>query len=353
MAANLSKKMVLMYFQSWTMSNNTFGAYPLVRPRRNRQSKFIRDLVQENWLSVNDLIYPIFILDGNNRSEPIASMPGQSRISIDKLLLEVEHAVNLGIQAFALFPVIESGKDNNATESHNPEGLVPRAIRAIKTRFPEVGIFSDVALDPYTIHGQDGVINHSGYVLNDITNQILVKQALCHAEAGADFVCPSDMMDGRIGQIRQALEAAHYYNTGIMAYSAKYASKYYGPFRDAIGSGANLGKSDKFSYQINPANGEEAIREAYLDISEGADIIMVKPGLPYLDVLYRIKQNFKMPTAVYHVSGEYAMLKAAAQNDWLDYDTVLIETMLGFKRAGADIIWTYAALDVANILRTL
>ena len=331
-------------------SNNS---YPNIRLRRNRQSQFIRNLTQENWVSANDLIYPVFVLEGETREEPILSMPGQSRISIDLLLRLVEKTAILGIQGIALFPVIEAGKDNLATESYNPDGLIPRAIRVIKSRFPEIGVFSDIALDPYTIHGQDGIINNEGYVLNDVTNEVLIKQALCHAEAGADFVCPSDMMDGRIGLIRTALEKNGFHNTGIMAYSAKYASKFYGPFRDAVGSGANLGKADKFSYQMHPANGNEALREVSLDIAEGADIVMVKPGMPYLDILYRVKQEFKMPTAIYHVSGEYAMLKAAAEKGWLDYNSSLLESMLGFKRAGADIIWTYAAFDVINYLRTL
>ena len=327
------------------------ASYPFSRPRRNRQAPYIRNLTQENWVTANDLVYPVFILEGERREEPILSMPGQSRLSIDMLLRLVEKAQMLGLQGIALFPVIEAGKDNLASESYNSDGLVPRAIRAIKAQFPKIGVFSDVALDPYTLHGQDGIMDEQGYVLNDVTNEVLVKQALCHALAGADFVCPSDMMDGRIGLIRAALEQNNLHNVGIMAYSAKYASKFYGPFRDAIGSSANLGNADKFSYQMHPANGNEALREVALDIAEGADIVMVKPGLPYLDILYRVKQEFKMPTAVYHVSGEYAMLKAAAQNDWLDYEATLLETMLSFKRAGADIIWTHAAFDVINILR--
>ena len=329
------------------------GKYPLIRPRRNRQAAYIRNLTQENWVTANDLVYPVFILEGNLREEPILSMPGQSRLSIDMLLRLAEKTQMLGIQGIALFPVIESGKDNLATESYNPDGLIPRAVRALKQRFPQLGVFTDIALDPYTLHGQDGIIDENGYVLNDVTNEVLVAQALSHAAAGADFVCPSDMMDGRIGQIRQALEANGFHQTGIMAYSAKYASKFYGPFRDAIGSGGNLGKADKFSYQMNPANGNEALREVALDLAEGADIVMVKPGLPYLDIVYRVKQEFNLPTAVYHVSGEYAMLKAAAEKNWLDYNSSLIETMLSFKRAGADIIWSYAAFDVINILRTL
>ena len=329
------------------------GTYPHTRLRRNRKSEYIRNLTQENWVTANDFIYPVFILEGQSRDEPILSMPGQSRLSVDLLLRLIEKTAMLGIQGVALFPVIENGKDNTARASYDENGLVQKAIRAIKTRFPNLGVFSDVALDPYTIHGQDGIIDDNGYILNDITNEILVKQALSHAAAGADFVCPSDMMDGRIGLIRNALEQNGFYNTGIMAYSAKYASKFYGPFRDAIGSGANLGKADKFSYQMHPANGDEALREVSMDIAEGADIVMVKPGMPYLDIVYRVKQEFRMPTAVYHVSGEYAMLKAAAANGWLDYNGTLLESMLGFKRAGADIIWTYAAFDVINFLRTL
>lgn len=328
-------------------------SYPYTRMRRNRQAPFIRNLTQENWVTANDLIYPVFVLDGLKREEEISSMPGQSRVSIDRLLVIAERAVMLGIQGIALFPVIETGKDNLASESYNPDGLVQRAVRALKAEFPNLGVFTDVALDPYTIHGQDGIINEAGYVLNDITNEVLLKQVLSHAVAGADFVCPSDMMDGRIGVIRQELERQGLHNTGIMAYSAKYASKFYGPFRDAVGSGNNLGKSDKFNYQMHPANGNESLREVALDISEGADIVMVKPGMPYLDILYRVKQEFKLPTAVYHVSGEYAMLKAAAEKGWLDYNATLLESMLCFKRAGADIIWTYAAFDVVNLLRTL
>jgi porphobilinogen synthase len=327
------------------------ASFPHTRLRRNRQASYIRNLTQENWLSANDLIYPVFLLEGKLRQEPISSMPGQYRLSLDLLLQLLEKSQILGLQAIALFPVIETGKDNQAIESYNPDGLVPRAIKAIKQHFPNLGIFTDIALDPYTLHGQDGIIDADGYVLNDITNQILIKQALCHAKAGADFVCPSDMMDGRIGLIRQALEQNCLVNTGIMAYSAKYASKYYGPFRDAVGSSTNLGKADKLSYQMHPANANEALREVALDVNEGADIVMVKPGLAYLDILYQVKQEFKMPTAVYHVSGEYAMLKAAANNGWLDYEATLFETMLSFKRAGADMIWTYAAFDVINILR--
>lgn len=328
-----------------------YGQFPLSRPRRNRQANYIRNLTQENLVTAHDLIYPVFVVAGSNREEPILSMPGQYRLSLDLLLKLLDDAVAIGLQGVALFPVIEQGKDNLATESYNPDGLLPQVVKAIKAKFPTLGIFTDIALDPYTIHGQDGIIDEHGYVMNDITNEVLIKQALCHAKAGADFVCPSDMMDGRIGLIRKALEENGFHNTGIMAYSAKYASKYYGPFRDAVGSATNLGKADKFTYQMHPANSNEALREVALDIAEGADMVMVKPGLPYLDIVYRVKTEFKMPTAVYHVSGEYAMLKAASQNSWLDYEPTLMETMLSFKRAGADVIWTYCALDVLNILR--
>jgi len=327
--------------------------YPYIRMRRNRYSNFIRDLVQENIFTVKDLIYPIFIIDGVDKEEPILSMPGQSRVTIDKLLVLAKECYSLGIPAIALFPCITAGKDNYASESYNQNGLVQRAVTQLKQHLPELGVFTDIALDPYTIHGQDGIIDDNGYVLNDITNEVLVKQALSHAKAGADFVSPSDMMDGRIGKIRKALEADGFYNTGIMAYSAKYASKFYGPFRDAVGSTANLGKSNKYSYQMNPANVDEALHEVSLDLAEGADIVMVKPGLPYLDVVYQVKQAFKKPLAVYHVSGEYAMLKAAAINGWLDYEATLFETMLCFKRAGSDMVWTYAARDVAKILHKM
>lgn len=328
-----------------------WGKFPLTRLRRNRRNAAIRGLVQENYINVQDLVYPIFVIEGTNCSEPIVSMPGQSRVSIDQLLHLVQSAMDLGIYAIALFPVITAHKDLLASESFNAQGLIPRAIKALKQRFPEVMIFTDIALDPYTTHGQDGIIDNIGYVVNDQTVDILVKQALCHAEAGADFVCPSDMMDGRIGKIRFALEQNGFINVGISAYSAKYASKYYGPFRDAVGSATSLGQADKKTYQMNPANGNEAMHEVAEDILEGADIVMVKPGLPYLDIVYRVKQQFKKPTAVYHVSGEYAMLKFASQGGWIDYDAVLLETMLCFKRAGSDIIWTYAAMDVARLLK--
>lgn len=327
------------------------GLYPETRLRRNRQAGFIRDMLSENHLSVKDLVYPVFILDGEKRNEPISSMPGQSRVSLDKLLDIANECKNLGICALGIFPVIETPKTHDSIhECYNPDGLIPTAIRALKSNFPDLGIFSDIAIDPYTHDGHDGVTDENGYVLNDVTNQFLVKQALAHAQAGVDFVCPSDMMDGRVGLIRSAFETHGYHNTGIMAYSAKYASSFYGPFRDAVGAQKNLGKSGKASYQMNPANSDEALHEAYLDLVEGADIIMVKPGTMYLDILYRIKAEFKKPTAAYHVSGEYAMLKFAQANGCLDYKMAVLESMLGFKRAGADIIWTYAALDLARFL---
>lgn len=325
--------------------------FPYIRMRRNRYSQFIRDLVQEHYVTVKDLVYPVFIIDGVNKEEPIISMPGQFRVSIDNLIKIAEKCIKLGIPALGLFPVIETGKDNFGTESYNPNGLLQRAVRELKRHFPELGIFTDVALDPYTSHGQDGIIDETGYVINDVTNEILLKQALSHAEAGADFVSPSDMMDGRIGKIRKGLEASGYYNTGIMAYSAKYASTFYGPFREAVGSKSNLGKSDKKSYQMNPANANEILYEVQLDLAEGADMVMIKPGLPYLDVVYRVRAECKRPIAAYHVSGEYAMLKAAGANGWLNYDESLLETMLCFKRAGTDIIWTYAAVEVATLLQ--
>lgn len=324
--------------------------YPYIRMRRNRAQQYIRDLVQENTLSVKDLIYPIFILEGENREEPILSMPGQSRVSIDNLLKIASKCVDLGIPAVGLFPVIEIEKDLYGSESYNENGLVQRAIKALKQHFPELGVFTDVALDPYTSHGHDGIIDDNGRLLNDVTNEVLVRQALSHATAGADFVCPSDMMDGRIGRMRKDLEKHGFYDTGIMAYSAKYASKFYGPFREAVGSKLGFGKSNKNTYQMNPANSDEAIHEVALDIAEGADIVMVKPGLPYLDIVYRVKSTFEKPVSVYHVSGEYAMLKAASQNGWINYEDTLMETMMCFKRAGSDMIWTYAALDVARIL---
>jgi porphobilinogen synthase len=330
----------------------TTGRFPRTRPRRMRRDDFSRRLMQENVLTVNDLIYPVFVIDGSNRTEAVASMPGVQRQSIDVLLNTAEECARLGIPALALFPVVEqAAKGLDAREAYNPEGLVQRTVRALKARFPELGVITDVALDPYTTHGQDGLIDDTGYVLNDETTTVLVRQALSHAEAGADVVAPSDMMDGRIASIRDALEAQEFIHTRILAYSAKYASSFYGPFRDAVGSAANLGKGDKKTYQMDPANSDEAVREVALDIEEGADMFMVKPGLPYLDIVRRVKQEFGIPTYAYQVSGEYAMLKAAAQNGWLDEKACVMEALLGFKRAGADGILTYFALDVARWLK--
>jgi len=325
--------------------------YPSTRPRRMRANDFSRRLMAENKLSVDDLIYPVFVLEDESRVEDIVSMPGIQRKSLDKLLVELEEVVELGIPAIALFPVIkETRKSLLAEEAYNENGLVQQAVQAIKKKFPELGVITDIALDPYTIHGQDGIIDDSGYVLNDITVEILVKQALSHAAAGVDIVAPSDMMDGRIGAIREALENAGYVNTKILAYSAKYASAFYGPFRDAVGSGGNLGKADKKTYQMDPANGDEAFHEIALDLQEGADMVMVKPGMPYLDVIYRAKQNFKVPVMAYHVSGEYAMLKAASSNGWVDEKKCVLEAMVGFKRAGTDAILTYYSKDIARWL---
>ena len=323
-----------------------------IRPRRMRRDAFSRRLMQEHVLTTNDLIYPVFVLEGENRVEEVASMPGVQRQSIDRLMETAAECVALGIPALALFPVIDQQyKSLAADEAWNPDGLVPRTVRALKAAYPELGIITDVALDPYTTHGQDGVIDDTGYVLNDETVAILVKQALCHAEAGADIVAPSDMMDGRIGAIRDALEEAGHIHTRILAYSAKYASAFYGPFRDAVGSSANLGKGNKYNYQMDPANSDEALCEVALDLKEGADMVMVKPGMPYLDIVRRVKQEFGVPTYAYHVSGEYAMLKAASQNGWLDEKAVVMEAMLGFKRAGADGILTYYAMDIARWLK--
>lgn len=323
-----------------------------IRPRRMRRDDFSRRLMREHVLTTNDLIYPVFVLEGDNRIEPVASMPGVQRQSLDHLLQTARECVALGIPALALFPVIEQQyKSLTADEAWNPDGLVPRTVRALKAAYPQLGIITDVALDPYTTHGQDGVIDDTGYVLNDETVAILVKQALCHAEAGADVVAPSDMMDGRIGAVRDALEEAGHIHTRILAYSAKYASAFYGPFRDAVGSSANLGKGNKYNYQMDPGNSDEALREVALDLEEGADMVMVKPGMPYLDIVRRVKQEFGVPTYAYHVSGEYAMLKAAVQNGWLDERAVVLEAMLGFKRAGADGILTYYAMDIARWLR--
>lgn len=327
------------------------SGFPFQRPRRLRKDTFSRNLVRENTLSVNDLIYPCFVLEGQHQRQAVVSMPGVERLSIDLLLKEAELVHSLGIPAMALFPVTPSeAKSEDAREAYNPNGLAQRAVRALKAEFPELGIMTDVALDPFTTHGQDGLIDDYGYIVNDRTVEVLIKQALSHAEAGADIVAPSDMMDGRIGAIRQALEDNDYIHTRIMAYSAKYASSFYGPFRDAVGSAANLGAGNKYSYQMDPANSNEALHEVALDIQEGADMVMVKPGMPYLDILYRVKQTFQKPTFVYQVSGEYAMLKAAAQNGWLDETATMMESMIGFKRAGADGILTYFAKDIAQQL---
>lgn len=334
------------------MSSIITADFPASRPRRNRRDDFSRRLVRENILSVNDLIYPVFVKEGNNLHEPVLSMPGIVRYSPDSILPVAEECVRLGIPVLALFPSIEpSLKTPDGIEATNPEGLIPRVVASLKKEFPELGILCDVALDPYTSHGQDGLIDDSGYVLNEPTVEILVRQALVQAEAGADYVAPSDMMDGRIGAIRQALEAHHFIYTRIMAYSAKYASAFYGPFRDAVGSASNLGKSDKMTYQVDPANRNEALREVAADIREGADLVMVKPGMPYLDIVRDVKEMFRMPTYAYQVSGEYAMIKAAAINGWLDHDKVMMESLLCFKRAGADGILTYFAIEAAKILQ--
>ncbi|MBY5922585.1 porphobilinogen synthase [Ferrimonas balearica] len=328
------------------------GAFPRRRPRRIRRHDFSRRLIAENTLTVNDLIYPVFVLEGNNRREAVESMPGVERLSIDLLLEEMAELVALGVPAVALFPVTPQEKKSlGAEEAYNPEGLAQKAVRALKRAFPELGVITDVALDPFTTHGQDGIIDESGYILNDITTEVLVKQALSHAEAGADMVAPSDMMDGRIGAIRDALEEAGHVNTQIMAYSAKYSSSFYGPFRDAVGSAGNLGSGNKHTYQMDPANSDEAIQEVAMDIQEGADMVMVKPGMPYLDIVRRVKTELQVPTFAYQVSGEYAMLKAASQNGWLDEKKVVLEALLCFKRAGADGILTYFAKPVARWLK--
>lgn len=317
-----------------------------------RKDPFSRAMMRENTITASDLIYPVFILDGENRREAVSSMPGVERVSVDLLLAVAEDCVNLGIPVLALFPVIDKElKTPDGIEATNPQGLVPRAVRALKTRFPELGILTDVALDPYTSHGQDGVLDAQGYVINNVTIDLLIKQSLIQAAAGVDIVAPSDMMDGRIGAIRSALEAEHFIHTRIMAYSAKYASAFYGPFRDAVGSATNLGKGSKETYQMDPANSDEALREVALDIAEGADMVMVKPGMPYLDIVRRVKEEFKLPTFAYQVSGEYAMIKAAAQNGWLDHDKTMMEAILCFKRAGADGVLTYFARDIARHLK--
>jgi len=330
----------------------THSAFPAARPRRLRRDAFSRAMVREHTLTPADLILPVFVLDGTGRVEDVASMPGVQRMSVDGLFAKAEECVRLGVPVMALFPVIDPAlKTPDGREATNPEGLVPRAVRALKSRFPELGILTDVALDPFTSHGQDGLLDANGYIINDETVSVLRAQALVQAEAGVDIVAPSDMMDGRIGAIRQALEAQGLIHTRIMAYSAKYASAFYGPFRDAVGSAANLGKSDKKTYQMDPGNSDEALREVALDIAEGADMVMVKPGMPYLDIVRRVKDEFRMPTFAYQVSGEYAMIKAAAQNGWLNHDAVMMEALLGFKRAGADGVLTYFALDAARLLK--
>ncbi len=326
--------------------------FPELRMRRLRRDDFSRRLVRESRLSADDLILPVFVLDGEGRREPVPSMPGVERLSIDLLLAVAAECVRLGVPVMALFPVIDPAlKTPDGIEAVNPDGLVPRAVRALKAAHPQLGVLTDVALDPYTSHGQDGLLDANGYILNEPTVEVLVRQALVQAQAGVDVVAPSDMMDGRIGAIRGALESAGHIHTRIMAYSAKYASAFYGPFRDAVGSASNLGKADKKVYQMDPGNSDEALREVQLDIAEGADMVMVKPGMPYLDIVRRVKETFRMPTFVYQVSGEYAMLKAAAANGWLDGDAVMMESLLGFKRAGADGILTYFALDAARALQ--
>ncbi|EMR8804906.1 porphobilinogen synthase [Neisseria gonorrhoeae] len=324
---------------------------PASRMRRMRRDDFSRRLMREHMLTADDLIYPVFVLEGVAREEDVPSMPGVKRQSLDRLLFTAEEAVKLGIPMLALFPVVTANKTGRAQEAYNPEGLVPSTVRALRERFPELGIMTDVALDPYTVHGQDGLTDENGYVMNDETVEVLVKQALCHAEAGTQVVAPSDMMDGRIGAIREALEDAGHIHTRIMAYSAKYASAFYGPFRDAVGSSGNLGKADKKTYQMDPANTDEALHEVALDIQEGADMVMVKPGLPYLDVVRRVKDEFGVPTYAYQVSGEYAMLQAAVANGWLDGGKVVLESLLAFKRAGADGILTYYAIEAAKMLK--
>lgn len=326
--------------------------FPAARPRRNRHDDFTRRLVREHTLTTDDLIYPVFIIEGTGVHQPVPSMPGVERLSIDALLPVAEQCLELGIPVLSLFPAIESHlKTPDGIEAANPDGLMPRAVRELKTRFPELGILTDVALDPYTSHGQDGIIDDTGYVLNEPTVEVLVRQALAQAQAGVDIVAPSDMMDGRVGALRRALDANGFIHTRIMAYSAKYASAFYGPFRDAVGSAANLGKSNKATYQMDPANRAEALREVAADIREGADMVMVKPGMPYLDVLRDVKQAFGMPTFAYQVSGEYAMIKAASANGWLDHDKVMMESLLAFKRAGGDGILTYFAIEAAKLLR--
>jgi porphobilinogen synthase len=331
--------------------NATLSAFPRKRMRRMRRDDFSRRLMRENALTANDLILPVFVLDGHNRVEQVSSMPGVEQLSLDHLLPLAEECLQLGIPALALFPVIDTAlKNDTASEAYNPDGLVPRVVAALKQRLPELGVITDVALDPYTSHGQDGLIDANGYVLNDETIAVLTRQAETHAAAGADIVAPSDMMDGRIHAVREALDAAGHIHTRILAYSAKYASSYYGPFRDAVGSAANLGAGNKYTYQMDPANSDESLWEVSLDLQEGADMVMVKPGLPYLDIVRRVKDAFKAPTFVYQVSGEYAMLKAAGQNGWINEQACVMEALLSFKRAGADAILTYYARDAARWL---
>ncbi|WP_294995269.1 porphobilinogen synthase [Sulfuritalea sp.] len=333
----------------------TKGVFPGTRMRRMRRDEFSRRLMREHTLTADDLIYPVFVLEGSGRIEPVGSMPGVERMSLDRLLPVAERAMRLGVPALALFPVVDGKKTPGAEEAWNPAGLVPTVVARLKKEFPELGVITDVALDPYTSHGQDGLIDPAdprGYVMNDETLEALAKQALCHAQAGADVVAPSDMMDGRIGRIRGALDAHKLIHTRILAYSAKYASAFYGPFRDAVGSAGNLGKGNKYTYQMDPGNSDEALREVALDIDEGADMVMVKPGMPYLDIVRRVKDEFGVPTYAYQVSGEYAMLKAAAQNGWLAHDAVMMEALLSFKRAGCDGILTYFALEAATLLKT-
>ena len=331
------------------------GVFPGSRMRRMRRDEFSRRLMREHSLSSDDFIYPVFVLEGKGRTESVGSMPGDERVSLDRLLPVAEKALQLGIPALALFPVVDvSRKTPGAEEAWNPAGLVPTVVARLKQEFPELGVITDVALDPYTSHGQDGLIDPTdprAYVMNDETLEALAKQALCHARAGADVVAPSDMMDGRIGRIRSTLDAESLIHTRILAYSAKYASAFYGPFRDAVGSAGNLGKGNKFTYQMDPGNSDEALREVGMDIDEGADMVMVKPGMPYLDIVRRVKDSFGVPTYAYQVSGEYAMLKAAAQNGWLDNDAVMMEALLSFKRAGCDGILTYFALEAAALLK--
>lgn len=334
------------------MSNSVNRTFPGTRMRRLRANEFSRRLVRENRFSVDDLILPVFVIEGSQQAVAIPSMPGVERLSVDLLIKAAKRWFELGIPALALFPVTPPEvKTDRAEQAYDPNGLAQRAVRALKDALPELGVMTDVALDPFTIHGQDGLLNESGYVVNEPTVEVLIKQALSHAEAGADIVAPSDMMDGRIGSIRQALEQAGFINTQIMAYAAKYASSYYGPFRDAVGATANLAGGNKYSYQMDPANGDEALHEIGLDLAEGADMVMVKPGMPYLDIIWRTKQAFGAPTFAYHVSGEYAMLKAAGQNGWLDEQAVVMEAMVGFKRAGCDGVLTYYAEDIANWLQ--